>query len=252
VNSVLFYGSAAQRSGKTRTGRTQRHSLLVETQMSDIFREVDEEVRRDQALQFWQKYQNYVIATALIAVAATGAWKAFITYQTRAAEAAGSRFEAALQLLRDGKNAEAKTSFAAVAADAPAGYRLLANFASASALAATDSAAGASAFDNLASDSATPALMQTVAQMRAALLRLDDADISEIKRRLEPLAQPGKPFRNGARELLGYAALRANDYDFAAQQFDQIVVDPTSTAAQRQRAEAMLGLVQAGKASKSP
>jgi hypothetical protein len=219
--------------------------------MSDIFREVDEEVRRDRALQFWQKYQNYAIGIAILVIAATAAWKAFTTYQTRAAEAAGSRYEAALQLLRDGKTAEAKTAFTALAADAPAGYRVLANFAAASA-AAGDSATGANAYDALASDSATPALLQSVAQIRAALLRLDDGDLNELKRRLEPLAAVGRPFRNGARELLGYAALRANDFDLAGNLFDQIVVDPASTAAQRQRAEAMLALVQAGKATKSP
>ena len=32
--------------------------------MSDIFREVDEDVRRDRAAEFWKKYQNYVIAFA--------------------------------------------------------------------------------------------------------------------------------------------------------------------------------------------
>jgi hypothetical protein len=220
--------------------------------MSDIFREVDEEVRRDQALQFWQKYQNYAIALAVLVILATAAWKAFTTYQTRAAEAAGSRYEAALDLLRDGKIDEAKTAFTSLAGDAPAGYRLLANFAAASTAAAHDSAAGATAYDALAGDSATPALLQEVAQIRAALLRLDDSDLAELKRRLEPLTAPGKPFRNAAREILGYAALKANDFDLAASQFDQIVVDPLSTGAQRQRAEAMLALVQAGKAPTSP
>jgi hypothetical protein len=225
---------------------------MVENEMSDIFREVDEEVRRDQALQFWHKYQNYAIGIAILVIAATAAWKAYTTYQVRAAETAGSRYEAALQLLRDGKTAEARTAFAALAQDAPAGYRLLANFATAAATAASDSAAGANAYDALANDAATPALMQSAAQIRAALLRLDDADLNELKRRLEPLTLAGKPFRNGAREILGYAALRANDFDLAAGQFDQIVVDPISTPSQRQRAEAMLAIVQAGKATKSP
>jgi hypothetical protein len=220
--------------------------------MSDIFREVDEEVRRDQALQFWQKYQNYAIAFALLVILATAAWKAFTTYQTRAAEEAGSRYEAAVQLLRDGKSGEAKTAFASLAAGAPAGYRLLAGFAAAQATAATDSAAGAKAFEALAADSATPALMQTVAEIRAAYLRLDDSDLNELKRRLEPLTGAAMPFRNDAREILGYAALKANDFDLAAGEFDQIVVDPLSTGAQRQRAEDMLALVQAGKAKKSP
>ena len=30
--------------------------------MSDIFQEVDEEVRRDKAAEFWKKYQNQILA----------------------------------------------------------------------------------------------------------------------------------------------------------------------------------------------
>jgi len=34
--------------------------------MSDIFQEVDEEVRRDKALEFWKKHQNLIIAGAAL------------------------------------------------------------------------------------------------------------------------------------------------------------------------------------------
>ena len=30
--------------------------------MTDIFQEVDDEVRRDKAAEFWKKYQNHIIA----------------------------------------------------------------------------------------------------------------------------------------------------------------------------------------------
>jgi hypothetical protein len=218
--------------------------------MSDIFREVDEEVRRDQAVQLWRKYQNYVIAAALVVVGATAAWKAIATYKIHQAEAAGSRFEAALQLLRDGKSDEAKVAFAAIGSDAPAGYRVLANLATAAATGSANAAAGAAAFDALARDPSLSPALQSLARLRAASLRLDDADLSELKSRLEPLTLVGQPFRNGARELLGYAALKVNDYELAGREFDEIVADPIATTAQRQRAEAMLGLVQAGKATK--
>jgi len=115
--------------------------------MSDIFREVDEEVRRDQAVKLWEKYQNYIIAAALAVVVATAAYKAYETYRIRAAEAAGAKFETALQLARDGKPAEAKAAFAALAADAPDGYRSLARFAVADQTGLTDPAAAIQAFD---------------------------------------------------------------------------------------------------------
>jgi hypothetical protein len=43
--------------------------------MSDIFREVDEDVRRDQAAEFWKKYQTYIIAVVILVLLATGAWR---------------------------------------------------------------------------------------------------------------------------------------------------------------------------------
>lgn len=43
--------------------------------MADIFREVDEEVRQDQALAFWNKYQDLIIAVAAIVVIAAGGWR---------------------------------------------------------------------------------------------------------------------------------------------------------------------------------
>ena len=37
--------------------------------MSDIFQEVDEELRRDTALKLWKRYQGYAIAAAVVMVA---------------------------------------------------------------------------------------------------------------------------------------------------------------------------------------
>ncbi len=40
--------------------------------MSDIFQEVDEDVRRDKAAEFWKKYQNVILAAAALVVLAAG------------------------------------------------------------------------------------------------------------------------------------------------------------------------------------
>src|SRR5947209_17601597 len=96
--------------------------------MADIFREVDEDVRRDKALEFWKKHGNKVAALAVLVVLATAGWKVYETWQLGKAEAAGAKFEEALQLARSGKTAESEEAFAALAKDGPAGYRLLAQF----------------------------------------------------------------------------------------------------------------------------
>ena len=98
-----------------------------------------------------------------------------------------------------------------------------------------------------AADAAIDSSFREMAKLRAALLRLDQADAGELQRRLEPLAQAGQPFRNSARELLGLAALKRGDLETAGKWLDMIVVDAQAPADIRQRAEALLGLVSAGK-----
>jgi len=39
---------------------------LSQEKMTDIFQEVDEEVRRDKAAEFWKKYQNLIFAGAAL------------------------------------------------------------------------------------------------------------------------------------------------------------------------------------------
>jgi hypothetical protein len=215
--------------------------------MADIFREVDEEVRRDQALLFWKKYQNLFIALAVLIVAAAGAWRFYTDRQRAEAEAAGARFEAALSLSRENKPADADAAFQDLIKQGPKGYALLSRLRGAAEVAATDVPKAVAIYDVIAADSTVPALLQDVARLRAAMLRLDEADAGEIKQRLEPLAKAGAPFRNSARELLGYAALKAKDYDAAARWLDEIVVDVQAPAAMRQRAETLLGLVAGAK-----
>ena len=41
--------------------------------LSDIFREIDEELRRDSLAQLWKKYGHYVIGLAVLIVIATAA-----------------------------------------------------------------------------------------------------------------------------------------------------------------------------------
>ena len=215
--------------------------------MSDIFREVDEEVRRDKALEFYKKHQNLMIAAGLAVVVAAGGWRYYQDRQRTAAEDAGARYEAALQLARENKSSDADAAFQDVIKQGPVGYALLAKFRGAAELALSDRPKAVAIYDALANDATVDPLMQDIARLRAAMLRLDQADAAEVKNRLEPLAAPGKPFRNTARELLAVAALKAGDMEAAGRWFDAIIVDAQAPQTIRQRAEALAGLVAAGK-----
>jgi hypothetical protein len=218
--------------------------------MSDIFREVDEEVRQDQAIALWNRYQNVILAVALLVVVAAGGWKFWQTQQMKAAETANEEFQNALILSRDGKTQDAELAFQAIAKTGPKGYAQLAAMRAAAELAGHDKAGAVKAFDALANDSSIDPLFRDDARLRAAMLRIDDADRREIENRLTPLAAAGAPFRSSARELLALAALKADDFDGAGRWLDQIVTDNEAPQELKRRAEAFLGLVRSDKPAK--
>jgi hypothetical protein len=218
--------------------------------MSDIFREVDEEVRRDQAAQIWARYQNLFIAIAIIIIAATAGWRLYDHSRLKQAEEAGAKYEAALMLARDGKAAEAEGAFEQIAKNGPKGYAVLARLREAAEYSASDPAAAVKAFDAIAADGTIDPLFQNLARLRAALLRLDEADEKEIETRLGTMTAGDNPFRFSAREALALAALKHDDFETAGRQLDTIVVDPQAPASMRQRAEALLALVRSSKRAK--
>jgi hypothetical protein len=215
--------------------------------MADIFREIDDEIRRDKAAKAWERYQKPIIALAVLIVIAAGGWRYYDFDRTKKAQAAGAQYETALQLSREGKTAEAEAALGEIAKSGPAGYALLARFRAAGESSARDPDGAVKIFDGIAADTSVDATLRDVARLRAAILRVDKADAGELQRRLEPMAQAGQPFRASARELLAVAALKRNDLAAAGKWLDMIVVDTQTPGEIRQRAEALLGLVGGGK-----
>ncbi len=214
--------------------------------MADIFREIDEEVRRDKAAQLWKKYGWVISGLAVLLVLAVAGWQIWLHREQQASQLVGARLEAALKASRDGSGAEAETILGELAASAPAGYRQIARFRLAAETAKRDAAAGAAAFDTIANDGALTPLYRDLARLRAGMLRVDLVPYAELRTALEPLATPQGAWRHSAREFLGIAALKANLFEDAGRWFDAIVTDPQSPSVLRQRTELYLALVRGG------
>ena len=112
-------------------------------------------------------------------------------------------------------------------------------------LAGRDPKAAVAAYDAIASDGSVTRVFQELAGIRAALLLIDSAPLSEMTRRLEPLAQPDSTFRHSAREILALAAWKSGDLTAARQWTDLIITDPQSPSGVRSRAEVLSELVSA-------
>ena len=213
--------------------------------MSDIFREVDEEVRREQLKKLWDRYGNYLVALMVLIVLGIGSWRAYDWWQTRKAAEAGAAFEAAIALSEQGKHAEAEAALAQIVADGTSGYRALARLREAADIASRDPQAGIKAYDALAADSSIGSVLQELAAVRAGMLLVDTGNYAEVQRRLEPLAAPDKPFRHSAREILTLAAWRANDKAAAQRWYQMMITDPATPLSARGRAEMLMALMNA-------
>jgi hypothetical protein len=211
--------------------------------VSDIFNEVDEEVRREQLKKLWERYGNLIIAAAVMVVLAVAAWRGYDYWQARQAAVAGSAFDAATVLADQGKHDEAEAAFTKLAADGTAGYRLLARLRSAEELGEHDPKAAVTAYDAIAADNASQPLLGNLASIRAALLLVDTASFDEMTRRLEPLAQPNGAFRHTARELLAWSAWRNGDQAAARRWADAAKSDPEAPNALRARMDVLTTLL---------
>jgi len=120
--------------------------------VSDIFREVDEEVRREQLQKLWERYQNLVYVGIFLILAGVGGWRAYEWYEAKRASETGAAFEAAQTLDQEGKAAEAESAYAKVVADGTASYRDLARVRQAAELAQRDSKLGIAAYEKIADD----------------------------------------------------------------------------------------------------
>jgi len=211
--------------------------------VSELFDEVDEDVRRDQLKKLWEQYSIYIVAGALLIIAAVGGWRGYQYLEAKKAAEAGAAFDKAVELSEANKHSEAEAAFGDLAAKAPSGYRMLARLRAAAEIAARDPQAAARMYDDIAADRSIGAPEQDLARVRAAGLLLDSATYPAMLTRLEAAAAPGATFRHTARELLALSAWRVNDATAARKWLDLIAGDGETPPSLRSRAEALQALL---------
>lgn len=210
--------------------------------VSDIFNEVDEELRREQLKKLWDRYGILIISLAVLFVAAVGGWRGYQWYEAKKAAEAGTAFDAAAILNEQGQQKEAEAAFQKIATDGTASYRMLAKMREAALLVASDPKAAVAIYDTLAGDRNLDQMQRDLATMRSAYILVDMAGYDEIKARLEPLAADNRAFRHSARSLLALAAWRANNAAELRRWSDMVLTDPQTPANTRGQVEMLIAL----------
>ncbi len=218
-----------------------------------LFREVEEELRREQFAKLWQRFGTYFILLAVAVVAVVAGSQLWQARRVANANAAGAEYEAASALLTSGKTDEALKAFEAISAHGPRGYATLARLSEAGAYLKQDKRPEALAvFDALAADTSADPLLANFARMQAAALRLGEADFTEMENRLKPLMADQSPWRFTARELLGSAALKAGKLDEARAILTPILADPGLGQAAGERVHRLMARIATAELAGAP
>jgi hypothetical protein len=214
--------------------------------MSDdsFFREVNEELRQDQAKALWDRYGPAFIGLAVLVVLGTAAFVGWQYWTESKANRSGDDFAAALTLANSGKSDEALAALDQLEKDGYGAYPLLARMRAATVLQQKGDAAGAvKEFDEVANDGSIPDALRDMARLRAALILVDTGAYEDVSKRVEALTADTNTLRHSARETLGLAAWKAGKAKDALALFEQIAEDDGAPRALRQRARLMSELI---------
>lgn len=207
--------------------------------VSDIFREIDEELRRDNLLKLWSRYGRYVVAVAAVALIIAGGVVAWQAHQLSERRAQSARYAGALALARAGKTADAATVFASIAREG-GGYSILASFEDAALLAMAGDHKGAVAvYDSIAVASGVDPTFRDLALVLSVMQSTPEADPQATISRLAPLTAPGNPWRPTAAELTAAAKLKLGEAKAALALYKSLADDLTAPRSLRARAAEM-------------
>jgi len=218
-----------------------------------LYREVEEEIRRERMAKLWDKYGVYVVALGALLLAGIGGYQLWQGRQATLANEGGALYNVATRDLAAGKSEEALKMYQTLAEGGHRGYATLALLQEAGADIKAGKPDDAEAkFDKIAKDSTADPLLKNFAALQAASLRLGKADLPEMRNRLNDLAADGNPWRFSARELLGLAAYKAGDIVAATKEFDRILSDTGAPEGVAARVRVLMGTIMAQTLAKVP
>lgn len=220
--------------------------------MSDIFQEVNEDVRKDEILRLWRRWGPYIIGVAATIILG---WTAFVLWrdqvETGLAQNSGD-YEAALALVETDPDA-AIEALERLGADAAPGYVALSRFSEAAIfLDKGEWQTAVGLYDQVAAESGLNPTLRDLANLMAGMAMADLSDGADVRARLEPLVADGGIWSHSAREIIALLDFRAGDLDAAESAFSDLSFSDEAPAGLRQRAQEMLELIDSARAAMAP
>lgn len=208
--------------------------------MTDIFREIDEELRYDKLQRVWRRHRIVIIGAVVALILGTIAYVVWKDYAEKQALARAQAFAVALDLTGQSDAATALQALDRVS-EGDDGYAALARLQKAAVELRSGNTDGALAvYEALAADRAANQVFRDLAVILLALNSLDAGDPDTLIARLAPLTADDKAWRYSARELTALLRLRKGDTAGAREVFTALAEDPGAPQGVRARAEELL------------
>jgi len=217
--------------------------LALTPQNNEAFlREVDDELRRDQLLTFWERYGRWTIGAIVVALAIFAGVLFWQHRQREAAGVEGEQVQAAFDALGNGQPDQAGKTLAPIAASGRDGYKALALMTQADILLSKkQDKAAAAKFASIAADGSIAQPFRDLALIRQTVAEYDTLKPQVVIERLRPIEVPGKPWFGSAGELVAMAYLKQNKTELAGALLASIAKDKAVPDTLRRRTRQLAG-----------
>ena len=208
--------------------------------MPDIFDEVDEDLRADQARALLRRFGGLLVVAMLLTLAGVGGYQWWQEKQAVAVDAVATRFMAAQEQAKKDPKA-ALAAFNDVAASAPEGYRILSELQRAALewdQGQHDKALGD--WRAVADDKAVPQLLRDLATLTSVQHQIDTGDAKALKESLSPITTGASRLKPLALEASALLDLRLNRAQEAQAIFKSLATGPDTPDGVRQMARDIL------------
>lgn len=218
--------------------------MALTPQNSEAFmREVDEAVRQDQLLTFWERFGRWIIVAVILGLALFGGTLYWQYYSRTKSEAVSEQMDKVVASAIGGGTPDGRELDTLAKASQP-GFRAGALLVKAGTAARQgDSKAAIAAYKAMAADSALDQPYRDLALIRQTALEFEGLKPQQVVDRLKPLAVEGAPWFGSAGEMVAIAYLKMRKPDLAGPMFAALAKDETVPQSIRSRARQMAGLL---------
>lgn len=208
-----------------------------------FYREVDDKLREQQLLDFWQRHGRTIVVVLVLVLIAAGSvlfWQARQRGQT---EHHAEQLAATLDELDANKTIK-PVALVPLEKARQEGYRVAARFLAADlALRRKDTKSAIAAYGAVATDASLAQPYRNLALIRQTAVEFDQLPPATIIARMKPLAVAGGPWLGSAGEMLAAAYVREGKPKLAGPVFGMIAKNENTPASLRSRAGQMAAML---------